>query len=170
MGGQQRKDVVSLNRQLERLSHRVTLWAGNSWAFAVAVLLLLIWAVTGPFFRFSEAWQLVVNTGTTIVTFLMVFLIQRAQNKESQAVQIKLNELLAAQKGASNSLINVEDMDEVQIRSLHKKFTALAEKLKDAADDRDTHSIDEARDSLEDAHAHLHGASQPASRQGDDAA
>src|SRR4051794_35626016 len=90
---------------LEYLAHVATRWAGSSWAFAVALGVVLVWIVTGPFFRFSDTWQLVINTGTTIVTFLMVFLIQRSQNKDSLAVQLKLNELVAAVKGASNRLI-----------------------------------------------------------------
>ena len=81
---------------LERASGKATEWAGSSWAFGLAFGVVLAWVVTGPLFGFSDTWQLVINTGTTIVTFLMVFLIQRAQNKETQAIQLKLNELVAA--------------------------------------------------------------------------
>src|SRR5437016_2845722 len=101
-----------LNRWLERFSRHVTAWSGSSWAFAVAVLVVIVWGMTGPIFHYSDTWQLVINTGTTIVTFLMVFLIQRAQNKDALAIQIKLNELLASQQGASNRLINVENWNE----------------------------------------------------------
>ena len=80
---------------LENFSYKVTAWAGSSLAFAIACLVILAWAITGPMFHYSDTWQLVINTGTTIVTFLMVFLIQRAQNKESRAVQLKLNEIVA---------------------------------------------------------------------------
>src|SRR5262245_54381116 len=91
-----------LGHVLERFSLAATESAGSSWAFGVAVAVILAWVVTGPVFHFSDTWQLVINTGTTIVTFLMVFLIQRAQNKESKAVQLKLNEIVAAIQGASN--------------------------------------------------------------------
>ena len=91
---------------LEKLSQSATRWSGGSAAFAVAFGVVLLWLVTGPLFHFSDTWQLVINTGTTIVTFLMVFLIQRAQNKESRAMQLKLNELVAALQGASNRLVN----------------------------------------------------------------
>src|SRR6201990_1747453 len=89
---------------------------GSRWAFLRAGLVIVVWAVTGPVFHFSDTWQLVINTGTTIVTFLMVFLIQRAQNKDSRAMQLKLNEIVAAMEGASNRLINVEDLSEEEIR------------------------------------------------------
>jgi low affinity Fe/Cu permease len=131
---------------LERFSGQATAWAGSSWSFATAVALLMLWAMSGPFFRFSENWQLIVNTSTTIVTFLMVFLIQRAQNKEALAVQIKLNELLASQRGASNRLINAEDLTEDEIRDLHCRFARLAAQLDQAADDGDAHSVNEADD------------------------
>ena len=102
-------------------------WTGSSWAFALAVLVVLIWLVTGPLFGFSDTWQLVINTGTTIVTFLMVFLIQRAQNKDAKAVALKLNELIAATDGASNRLIDVEDLSEDELDTLHAHFEALVE-------------------------------------------
>jgi hypothetical protein len=87
---------------LEQVSRWATRWAGSSWAFSLAVLVIVVWLVTGPIFHFSDTWQLVINTGTTIVTFLMVFLIQRAQNKDGLAIQLKLNEIVAALDGASN--------------------------------------------------------------------
>jgi len=147
-----RSTLQTLNWTLERFSHRVTDWVGSSWAFGVAVLLILIWAVTGPIFDYSETWQLIINTGTTIITFLMVFLIQRSQNKESLAVEVKLNELLAAQEGASNKLINAEDMSEEEIRELHKQFRGLASQLQAAADDRSPHSITEAHEAVHRLH------------------
>ena len=90
---------VVLGQRLERLSHAVTAWTGSSWAFALAAAVIIVWLITGPLFHFSDTWQLVINTGTTIVTFLMVFLIQRTQNKDSLAIQLKLNELVAAIDG-----------------------------------------------------------------------
>src|SRR5919206_3775376 len=93
--------------------------AGHPATFGAAVLIIIVWAVTGPIFSFSDTWQLVINTSTTIITFLMVFLIQRSQNKESLAVQLKLNELVAAMQGASNRLISVEDLSEEEVTLLH---------------------------------------------------
>src|SRR5947209_3190354 len=93
----------------ERFAAAATRWTGSTFAFLTAALIIAAWLITGPIFHFSDTWQLVINTGTTIVTFLMVFLIQRAQNKDSLALQIKLNELIAAIDGASNRLIAAED-------------------------------------------------------------
>lgn len=114
-------------------------------AFSVAVLVVILWAASGPFFGFSETWQLVVNTGTTIVTFLMVFLIQRSQNKESLAVQLKLNEIVAAVSGASNRLIDAEDLGEHELATLrdhYQRLTKLAEKDPGLTE---SHSIEEAK-------------------------
>src|SRR5438105_3078538 len=115
---------------MERFSGTMTRATGSSLAFVLAVLTVVVWAATGPMFHFSDTWQLVINTGTTIVTFLMVFLIQRAQNKDAMAIQLKLNELVAAIEGASNRLINVEDLSEEEVRILHEKYGALAELVK----------------------------------------
>ena len=133
-----------LGQKLERLSHGVTVWTGSSWAFAIALAIIIVWLVTGPVFHFSDTWQLVINTGTTIVTFLMVFLIQRTQNKDSLAIQLKLNEIVAAIPGASNRLIDVEDLDEDELMRLHRFYSRLAEIAKHEADLLQSHSIDEA--------------------------
>ena len=109
----------------ERLSGRVTKWAGSSRAFVLAVGVVAVWGITGPYFEYSNTWQLVINTGTTIVTFLMVFLIQRTQNKDSLVLQTKLNELLAASR-ASNRLIDIEDLTEEEVRCLHDRYQELA--------------------------------------------
>ncbi len=101
--------------------------AGSFWTFSVALLVVLVWATTGPLFGYSETWQLVINTGTTIVTFLMVFVIQHAQNKDMRAVQLKLNELIAAVEGASNRLIDVEDLSDRELEHLYARFRHLAE-------------------------------------------
>lgn len=129
---------------LERASGWATKWTGSSYAFALAVAIIVVWALTGPYFQYSDTWQLVINTGTTIVTFLMVFLIQRGQNKDNQAIQLKLNELVAAVKGASNRLINVEDLTEEEVRVLHEHYCKLVELAK--KDDKITvsHSIEDA--------------------------
>src|ERR687894_2166419 len=100
---------------------------GKPWTFAACVLVVLLWAVSGPFFGFSDTWQLIINTGTTIVTFLMVFLIQRAQNKDALAIHLKLNEIVAAMEGASNRLIDVEDLSEPEIEALRNYYKRLIE-------------------------------------------
>lgn len=112
---------------LERFSQRVTHWTGSTLAFLIALALVLAWGITGPIFRFSAGWQLVINTGTTIATFLMVFLIQRAQNKESRAIHMKLNEIVAAIEGASNRLLGAEDLSEKDLAALHERYLKLAE-------------------------------------------
>ncbi len=131
---------------LEKLSLAATRWAGSSGAFAAAAGIILVWGVTGPIFGFSDTWQLVINTGTTIVTFLMVFLIQRAQNKESKAIHLKLNEIVAAMQGASNHLIDVENLDEKEIEVLHKHFSRLARLASQQGNVLESHSIEEARE------------------------
>src|SRR3954471_1177985 len=103
---------------------------GKPLAFLIAVALVILWAATGPFFGYSDTWQLVINTGTTIITFLMVFLIQRAQNKDSMAIQLKLNELVAAVEGASNRLIDVEDLSEEELVALHRFYGRLVRMAK----------------------------------------
>jgi low affinity Fe/Cu permease len=137
------KGANQTSHPLEQFSHWMTEWAGSSWAFAIAVLVILVWAVTGPIFRFSDTWQLIINTGTTIVTFLMVFLIQRSQNKESRAVQLKLNEVIAALQGASNRLVNAEELSEEELRSLHERYEKLASITKTDATFSRAHSVEE---------------------------
>ena len=132
---------------LERFSHGATRATGTSYAFILAVAAILIWAVTGPIFRFSNTWQLVINTGTTIVTFLMVFLIQRAQNKDAVAIHLKLNEIVAAMEGASNRLIDVEDLSEAEIAALRNYYLKLIQLAKEDDNLTNTHSIEEARSS-----------------------
>ncbi|HVZ72391.1 MAG TPA: low affinity iron permease family protein [Polyangia bacterium] len=159
-----RKPHTSLGRQLERISRGVTNAVGSSWAFAIAVVVVLAWLVTGPIFHYSDTWQLVINTGTTIVTFLMVFLIQRSQNKDALAVHLKLNELVAAIQGASNRLIDVEDLSESDLRRLHQFYKHLATAAKRDLDIRQSHSVEEA-DALQARkhREHRHGA-KPASK------
>ena len=114
---------------LERFSQRATQWTGSTLAFLIAAALVVLWALAGPFVGFSPDWQLIINTGTTIATFLMVFLIQRAQNKESKAVQLKLNELIASMDGASNRLMGVEELSEAELGRLHDRYLELADTL-----------------------------------------
>ena len=130
------------------LSSRFAGWvsekAGSSAAFALALAVIVAWLLTGPLFHYSDTWQLVINTGTTIVTFLMVFLIQRTQNKSSLAVQLKLNEIVAALDGASNRLVSVEDLSEQELNVLYMHYQKLAEMAKQDSRITQSHSIDEA--------------------------
>jgi low affinity Fe/Cu permease len=128
----------------EKFSAKVTKATGSSSAFIIAILVILIWIATGPIFHFSDTWQLVINTGTTIITFLMVFVIQHSQNKDTTAVQLKLNELIAASSTASNHLIAVEDLSAKELETIKKFYSALAELAKKEMDIHTTHSIDEA--------------------------
>jgi low affinity Fe/Cu permease len=129
---------------LERVAYITTAWVGSSWAFTAALVLTVVWLVSGPFFEYSNTWQLVMNTISSIVTFLMVFLLQRSQNKESLVMQVKLNELLAAVKGASNRLINIEDLSEEEVRDLHGRYQKLIERAEKGNNVRGQLSIEEA--------------------------
>ena len=130
---------------LERLATFATRGAGSSWAFALALATVVLWLATGPLFGWSDTWQLVINTATTIVTFLMVFLIQRSQNKDSEALHLKLNEVVAALEGASNRLIAVEKLSEADLAILRTYFDELAELARKDTRLTRTHSIEEAR-------------------------
>jgi len=110
-----------------KFSNRVSKATGSFWSFILASVIILIWLGTGPFFNFSDTWQLVINTGTTIVTFLMVFLIQNSQNRESKSLHIKLDELIRTNKTARNKLIRTEDWPDNEIEVLEKEFTKFSE-------------------------------------------
>ena len=128
------------------LAEKITQSSGRTPVFVAAVGLVLAWAAAGPLFRYSETWQLVVNTGTTSITFLMVFLVQWAQNKDSLVLHLKLNELLAAAPGASNRLINAQHLSEEEIKGVHRFFCLLAARAKADADLGQTRSVDEANE------------------------
>src|SRR4026207_1004205 len=129
---------------LEQAARAITVWTGSAPAFGMAVAVVILWALLGPVFHFSDTWQLVINTGTTIVTFLMVFLIQRAQNKDALAIHLKLNEIVAAMEGASNRLIDVEDLSEPEIDALRNYYKRLIELARKDDVLTNTHSIEEA--------------------------
>ena len=131
-------------RVFERFAAAATWFTGSVPAFTLAFGIILAWAITGPLFHFSNTWQLVINTGTTIVTFLMVFLIQQTQNKDGLAIQLKLNELVAALEGASNRLISVEDLTSEELRVLRAHYQLLAQRAKEMAETTESHSIEEA--------------------------
>ena len=134
-----RRDPVA-----ERIAARVTDWVGSSTGISAAVGVIVLWAASGPLFGWSDTWQLVINTGTTVITFLMVFLIQRTQNKDGLAIQLKLNELVAAMHGASNRLIEVEDLSEAELKLLRAHYRRLVEMAQRDADIAASHSIEEA--------------------------
>jgi low affinity Fe/Cu permease len=108
------------------LARRIAIWAGRPAVFIVAVLLIVAWALSGPLFGFSDTWQLVVNTTTTIVTFLMVFLIQNTQNRDTEAIQLKLDELIRATQGAHNALLDLEEIDDEQLAAYKRSYEKLA--------------------------------------------
>jgi len=128
----------------ERFATRITIISGSSTAFIIALCTVITWAVTGPFFDYSDTWQLVINTGTTIVTFLMVFLIQKTQNKDSKAIQLKLNELIAASQHTSNRMVDIEDLNEEELDDLRKFYQHLSNVAEKEHDIHKSHSIDAA--------------------------
>lgn len=129
----------------EAVSCKITKAAGRPGAFILACGFVLVWAITGPMFGFSNTWQLVINTSTTIITFLMVFIIQQSQNKDTVAIQLKLNELIASQKNASNRLIDIEDLTADELEVLKKFYVELSLLAQKDSDLYTSHSIDEAK-------------------------
>lgn len=131
---------------------RVSTWAGSAGVFLAAVLIVVIWAISGPLFHFSDTWQLVINTGTTIVTFLMVFLIQNTQNRDGKAVQIKLDELIRATKGARMHYLNLEELSDDELAALDQEFKILA------ARPNTVRAIAKLQDKISAEHTRRHGA------------
>jgi low affinity Fe/Cu permease len=129
----------SLSAKFSNFAQTVALWSGHPTAFLLAVVVIVVWAVTGPIFRYSDTWQLVINTGTTIVTFLMVFLIQNTQNRDMMAVQLKLSELVLAIKGAKNEFAVIEDLTDEELQKLHDDARARVEMLLDNIERRRSH-------------------------------
>ena len=139
-----KKKDKRLVQRWEEAAHAITEWSGKPWVFGAALLIVVVWAATGPVFGFSDTWQLVINTGTTIITFLMVFIIQQTQNKDTQALELKLNEIVAAISGASNRLIDVESLTSAELAILHRHYSELAELAKKESSLTNSHSIEEA--------------------------
>ena len=131
---------------VEKFAQNVTKATGSTAAFIIALAVVGVWIATGPFFHYSDTWQLVINTGTTIITFIMVFLIQKSQNKDSLAIQLKLNELVAAHEFASNRLVNVENMTEDELKVIQKYYAQLSDETKKEESLQKSHSIDEANE------------------------
>jgi low affinity Fe/Cu permease len=140
------KRYSGFKAQFEKLSTSITRAVGTSTAFIIALLIIVVWGITGPIFRYSDTWQLVINTGTTIITFLMVFIIQHSQNKDSMALQLKLNELIACNENASNRLIVVEDLTQEELETIKKFYIKLSQLAKTESDLHGSHSLDEATD------------------------
>jgi len=138
------KNENAFKKAFDKLSGAVTRATGSSSAFLVALSVIVVWAITGPLFNFSNSWQLVINTGTTIVTFLMVFVIQQSQNKDTVAIQLKLNELIASSDKASNRLIDIEDLTEEELQVLKNFYVKLSDLAGKEGDIHASHSLDEA--------------------------
>ena len=137
MGGRGPSEIIStesvveggnLNEAFRRFARYISDLLGSSWAFCGAIIVVLLWAVSGPYFRYSDAWQLTINTGTTIVTFLMVFLIQNTQNRDSRATHLKLDELIKAVRGARNSMIDLDRLSDQELRELEAEYKKLCDR------------------------------------------
>jgi low affinity Fe/Cu permease len=149
-----------VGRAIERVSLWATDWSGKSEAVVASAAVCVVWAAAGPYFRFSDTWQLLINTITSVVTFVMVFLIQRAQNKSSLAIQLKLNEVIAALRGASNRLIAVEELSEDDLRLLHERYQQLAELTKTQSRSKAAYSVEAVEQQLAEAEPSATGPKQ----------
>src|SRR5207247_9500809 len=138
-----------------RFAHAAAEAVGSFWSFMIAVLVIAVWAITGPLFGFSDTWQLVINTGTTIVTFLMVFLIQNTQNRDSEAIQVKLDELIRLSKGGHNVLLDLEELEEEELDRIRESYCKIAEeareKLRQGLRDTDVPEVTNEGDCLKRA-------------------
>ena len=121
-----------MNEAFRRIAGFISRLAGSPWAFSAAVALIIVWLLSGPIFGFSDTWQLVINTGTTIITFLMVFLIQNTQNRETKAINLKLDELIRAVAEARNNMVDLEDATEEELETIDVQFQHLREKITSA--------------------------------------
>jgi low affinity Fe/Cu permease len=130
-------EPATLRDRFVNISRRTSDSVGSVWAFVAAFLVIIVWGITGPLFHFSDTWQLVINTGTTIVTFLMVFLIQSTQNRDSKAVHLKLDELIRAVRGARNNMVDLEKLSEKELQDLADEFSALHDRACAAAKTKD---------------------------------
>ena len=134
-----------MNEAFRKFSNKTSEMVGSPWAFILAVAIIIIWAVSGPIFGFSDTWQLVINTGTTIITFLMVFLIQNTQNRDAKAIHLKLDELIRSAKGARNSMVDLEELSDEELKKLQAQFQHLRE-----------HHTSLVQDDLEEVEEELH--------------
>ena len=141
---QRAKTPSSWTQNFSRFAHSVSLWTGHPVAFLLALAVVIAWIVTGPMFNYSDTWQLVINTGTAIVTFLMVFLIQNTQNRDTLAIQLKLSELVLAMKGAENKFAAIEDLSDEELEQLHNDCRARADMTRQHIEGRQKHSSNPA--------------------------
>ncbi|HEX6194030.1 MAG TPA: low affinity iron permease family protein [Chitinophagaceae bacterium] len=144
-----KKSPNKFSAYFQSLATKITKATGSPWAFIIALFIIVAWAISGPIFNFSDTWQLVINTGTTIITFLMVFVIQHSQNKDTIALQLKLNELIAVNEKASNRLIDVEELTTEELEVLKKFYVKLSQLAKKDSELFSSHSIDEAKSAHE---------------------
>ena len=140
---------MSFSSIFNRMAKWASRFTGRPLCFGLALLVVLAWVVSGPVFKFSDTWQLVINTGTTIVTFLMVFLIQNSQNRDTEAIQLKLDELIRATRGAHNALLDLEELEETELDGFRSRYVALAKAARECPDgdetDRGTPEVDGSR-------------------------
>jgi low affinity Fe/Cu permease len=120
------QEPITINRRFHRFACKTADVMGSAWSFFIAISVIVVWAITGPLFHFSDSWQLVINTGTTIITFLMVFLIQNTQNRDAKTFHLKLDELIKAVKGARNKMIDLDDMTDEELERIRKEFQRLS--------------------------------------------
>lgn len=139
-----KKQKNKLSALFQKMSNKVTKATGSPLAFIIALTVVIVWAITGPIFGYSDTWQLVINTGTTIITFLMVFIIQQSQNKDTVAIHLKLNELIASHDKASNRLVDIEDLTEEELEKIKKFYIKLAALAEKESDINTSHSLNEA--------------------------
>ncbi len=147
-------EVSKFSKAYNKIATKITKATGSPYSSISAILLIIVWLVSGPLFGFSDTWQLVINTGTTIITFIMVFIIQQSQNKDTAAIHLKLNELIASEKHASNRLVSIEDLTDEELVILKKFYSKLAAISKDGKDLHSSHSLDEAEDNAKLKHEH----------------
>lgn len=145
-----KKKQKKFSKLFTRIAAAVTKASGSPVAFIAAAGIIILWAVMGPVFGYSDTWQLVINTGTTIITFLMVFIIQQSQNRDTTAIQLKLNELIACNEHASNRLVDIEDLTEEELAVIKKFYTRLSRLAEKEMNVHATHSLDEADDNQEE--------------------
>ncbi|HSH66184.1 MAG TPA: low affinity iron permease family protein [Bacteroidia bacterium] len=142
-------NVSGFSRGYNKIAAKITQATGSPFSSIAAILIIIGWLVCGPVFGFSDTWQLVINTGTTIITFIMVFIIQQSQNKDTSAIQLKLNELIACDERASNRLVSIEELTDEELRVLKKFYSHLALLSKEGKDLHSSHSLDEAKDNAQ---------------------
>ncbi|WP_026471877.1 low affinity iron permease family protein [Alkanindiges illinoisensis] len=135
---------MSMTHRYEGLAKQAAKYSGRPVTFLIATLVVIVWAVSGPIFHYSDTWQLVINTGTTIITFLMVFLIQNTQNTDTTAIQLKLDELIRVKQAVDNSLLNLEDMDAASLEKFREKYLKLAKEACEQIEEKaDVQKVDE---------------------------